>query len=88
MTSMTPRPITDWTDAELGRALLSLLARHQDLGGLSNGRSWESRLLEAAMGVLALPCPDGSINEWPDPEILIREAEQRHRARVLDAYRE
>jgi hypothetical protein len=63
--------------------LLSHLYRLYDAGGLSGGRSWESRLVEPALRLMDPYRPRMDIVDWPDREATIREAEQR--VRLLSA---
>lgn len=54
--------------------LLSHLYRVYDAGGISCGRSWESRLVEPALRLMDPYRPKSDIVEWPDREQTVREA--------------
>jgi len=47
--------VSDLSNKDLARLLLRLLWQRYDVGGISMGRSPQSRLLEAVMGILPLP---------------------------------
>lgn len=66
-------------DLRLVAMLLSHLYRIYDAGGLSSGRSWESRFVEAAQGLMQQHRPRADVATWPDREVTLRFAEQRVR---------
>lgn len=79
----TPAPQT-WqpTNETIAAMLLSYLYRIYDGGGISCGRSWESRLVEPALRLLDAHRPKIDITDWPDREAVIRQAEDRLRALI------
>lgn len=67
------------SDEELSRQLLHAIWRLQDAGGVSHGRSWENKLLEAAMALVDEKHPSRKELCFND-DILLAEAEARNRA--------
>lgn len=66
------------SDAELSRQILHAIWRVQDAGGLSGGRSWENKMLEAAMALVdAEHSPHKGL--FFNCDLLLKEAEVRNR---------
>jgi hypothetical protein len=80
---MTERPLAERLEALPDETVVSMLLSHlyriYDAGGISCGRSWESRLVEPAMRLMDRYRPKVDIVQWPDREATIREAEDRLR---------
>ena len=77
---MTPgimKPLPDWTDEDLGAALLQVLYRIQDAAGESHGRSYGNELLSLALGLLPASPPPGDYHYWPLESDMIAEARTR-----------
>ncbi|MGE3276742.1 MAG: hypothetical protein AB7O67_16645 [Vicinamibacterales bacterium] len=68
-----------WSNETIIAALLSHLYRLYDAGGLSCGRSWESRMVEPMLALTYAHRPPGDVATWPDRDATIRLAEQRVR---------
>ncbi len=62
------------SNIELGRLLLRHLWRKYDTGGISHGRSWESKILEEAMHLILPPDLDSDQFSLED---LLEEADTR-----------
>jgi hypothetical protein len=75
------QPPQSWTNEELGGALLSALWLIYDGGGISDGRSHEAVLLEAARDVLQLPTP--AVDDRPREKVMLDEAQRRRLARPI-----
>jgi hypothetical protein len=78
---VTLQPPQSWTNEELGGALLGQLWRIYDAGGISNGRSHEAVLLEAASDVLQLSTP--AAEDRPRDKVMLDEAQRRRLARPI-----
>jgi hypothetical protein len=74
-------PPSAWSDRMLAGTLLSDLWRIYDAGGISDGRSHEATLLEAARDLLNLPAV--GVEFRPDRRALIDEAQRRRLLRPL-----
>lgn len=72
----TPAP----DDAALAYMLLGHLWTVYDSGGISDGRSWESSLLEPARALLDPYRPAGDRADWPPVTELLARARERVRA--------
>lgn len=71
------KPIEALTNVEVARLLLRQLWQWQDVSGVSHGRSYESKILEAAIDLI--PLPSGIKVDWYSVKALIEESERRKR---------